>query len=44
MTAFPVAHWQKLWSNNPQEPEPGDKAPDWIFPNRLSLLAQQHDE
>ena len=18
-TAFPVAHWQKLWSNNPQE-------------------------
>ena len=19
VTAFPVAHWQKLWSNNPQE-------------------------
>ena len=45
-TAFPVAHWQKLWSNNPQEPaEPGDKAPQslppkgdvvGIFPNRLS--------
>ena len=45
-TAFPVAHWQKLWSNNPQETaEPGDKAPQslppkgdvvGIFPNRLS--------
>ena len=45
-TAFPVAHWQKLWSNNPQErlnreirrrracPRKGT----WvgIFPNRLS--------
>ena len=44
-TAFPVAHSQKLWSNNPQErAEPGDKAPQpaperglvGIFPNRLS--------
>ena len=27
-TAFPVVHWQKLWSNNPQEPaEPRDPSP-----------------
>ena len=45
-TAFPVAHWQKLWSNKPAgTAEPGDKAPQsrppkgdvvGIFPNRLS--------
>ena len=44
--AFPVAHWQKLWSNKPAgTAEPGDKAPQslppkgdvvGIFPNRLS--------
>ena len=28
-TAFPVAHWQKLWSKQPAgTAEPGDKAPD----------------
>ena len=27
-TAFPVAHWQKLWSNKPAgTAEPGDTAP-----------------
>ena len=44
-TAFPVAHWQKLWSNNPQERLPGVPSPQslppkgdvaGIFPNRLS--------
>ena len=44
--AFPVAHWQKLWSNKPAgTAEPGDTAPQslppkgdvvGIFPNRLS--------
>ena len=44
-TAFPVAHWQKLWSNNPQErlnreirhrePAP-ERGLVGIFPNRLS--------
>ena len=28
-TAFPVAHWKQVWSNNPQKaPEQGDTAPD----------------
>ena len=45
-TAFPVAHWQKLWFNNPQgTAEPRATAPQslppkgdvvGIFPNRLS--------